>query len=132
MRGLQGLLKLLQDMKLKLAVASGSHKNEIKQILSNLGFLHHFTTYISGDEVKNSKPSPEIFIHTAAKLKMNCKDCLVLEDAPKGVQAAKAANMLCYAVPSKEVKGEDFRVADRVFKNLTEVKKYIQQSYGKA
>jgi len=53
-----------------------------------------------GDEVENGKPAPDCFHATAAKIGVAPEDCLVIEDAPAGVQAAIAAGMRVVVVPS--------------------------------
>jgi len=54
---------------------------------------------ICGDEVKNAKPAPDIYLEAARRLRVSPENCLVFEDAPGGVAAAKAAGMTCVAVP---------------------------------
>jgi len=76
---------------------------------------------ISGDMLAKGKPDPEGYLLAANKLGLQSSVCLVLEDAPSGVQAAKAAGMRCAAIPSIYTKDGDFSKADFVLKNLEEV-----------
>src|SRR3989339_671762 len=61
------------------------------------------------------------FLKAAEKLGVKPNECLVLEDAPKGVQAAKSAGMICFAIPSLQTQGQDFSLADKVLNNLSQV-----------
>jgi len=62
--------------------------------------LEKFDVVCTGDEVTNGKPAPDIFLLAAKRLGADPATCLVVEDTPLGVQAAKAAGMLAVAVPS--------------------------------
>jgi len=124
--GLFSLLKKLKKDRYLMAVASSSHIDEIIYVLNNLHIESFFNVVVSADNVKNGKPDPDIFLLAAKKLKVSPSDCLVLEDAPKGVLAAKSANMKCYAVPSKEVKNQDFSKADKVLNSLGEVYSFLK------
>jgi beta-phosphoglucomutase-like phosphatase (HAD superfamily) len=72
--------------------------------------------------VINGKPAPDVFLKAAQTLKTEPKNCLVLEDAPAGVQAAKAANMLCIAVPNEHTRALDLSLADEVLPSLLAVR----------
>ena len=67
------------------------------------------------------KPDPEGYLLAATKLGVAPEECLVLEDAPSGVKAAKAAKMSCIAIPNIYTKNGDFSGADFILKNLNEV-----------
>ena len=120
-RGLLNLLKKLHKNNYSLAVASSSHIDEIKTILSSLKISHFFKSIISVDFIKDGKPAPDIFLLAAKNLNIKPEDCLVLEDAPGGVIAAKKAGMKCYAIPSTENKDNDFSKADRILNSLGSV-----------
>ncbi|EKD85113.1 MAG: HAD family hydrolase [uncultured bacterium] len=119
--GLIGLLKNLQDNGYKTAIASGSTKEEIEMVIKRLGIAPYIEIYISADQVQKGKPAPDIFLKAAEKLGVKPNECLVLEDAPKGVQAAKSAGMICFAIPSLQTQGQDFSLADKVLNNLSQV-----------
>ena len=119
--GLKELLKKLKSDNYKLAVASSSRKEEIQTVLKKLDIEKFFKVVVSGDEVALGKPHPEIYLTTAQKLSVSPEECLVLEDAPNGVKSAKAAGMVCFAVPSRETKGQNFSNADRIFGSLKEI-----------
>jgi beta-phosphoglucomutase family hydrolase len=120
-QGLINLVEKLHKENYKLAVASSSNIKEIKIIISKLGIEQYFNNLTSADFVRKGKPEPDIFLYAASKLGVKPQKCLVLEDAPSGVLAAKRANMYCYAIPSEETKNENFDAADKVLRSLTEV-----------
>lgn len=119
-KALPGAIDLVKHLskKFPLAVASGTRKERLSASLKTLGILDYFKVVIGNDEVKDGKPSPEIYIKAAKELKVNPKDCLVFEDQPKGLAAAKAANMFCIVIPNKNLKNINYFEADKVFRSL--------------
>jgi beta-phosphoglucomutase family hydrolase len=91
-------LKSLANYPIKIALATSSRKEKMNMVLKQLDFLHYFEAIVTGDEVKNSKPAPDIFLKAAERLGLEPKDCLVVEDGPVGVAAAKSAGMKCLAI----------------------------------
>jgi HAD superfamily hydrolase (TIGR01509 family) len=128
--GLISLVKNLSKKGFLLAVASSAHTKEIKIVLSKLKLDSFFNEIVSADNVDEAKPSPDIFILSAKKLRVLSENCLVLEDSPKGVIAAKSAGMFCYAIPSSDVKDDDnFKLADRILNNLSQVYDSINRDF---
>ncbi len=80
----------------KIAVASSSRN--ARKVLSNLEISEMFDTISDGNSVENAKPAPDLFLHTAEKLGLKPEQCVVLEDAESGVEAALAANMKAVGV----------------------------------
>ncbi|HXD45420.1 MAG TPA: HAD-IA family hydrolase [Pseudolabrys sp.] len=75
-------------------VASSSSIDRIRTSLETTGLLQYFEPYLfSASEVRNGKPSPELFLHAAAKMKVSPRTCIVVEDSPVGVAAGVAAGM---------------------------------------
>lgn len=84
---------------LLVAVASSADAIKVQANLVKLGLPKSFwDAVITGENVKNKKPAPEIFLTTAGILGVDHTECVVVEDAVNGVQAAKAAGMRCVAV----------------------------------
>jgi beta-phosphoglucomutase len=75
------------------AKAVGSSSKNAPFILEKLGLASRFAAVIDGNGVKNTKPDPEVFLNAAQQLQILPENCLVIEDAPSGIQAAKAAGM---------------------------------------
>jgi len=68
-------------------------------VLTGTGLAERVTTYVSSDEVARGKPAPDVFLEAARRLGAEPADCVVLEDAAPGAEAAHAAGMRCVAVP---------------------------------
>jgi beta-phosphoglucomutase len=75
------------------AKAVGSSSKNAPFILEKLGLATRFAAVIDGNGVQRTKPDPEVFLNAAQKLGVHPERCLVIEDAPSGIQAAKAAGM---------------------------------------
>ncbi len=119
--GLIDLLTKLHSSGYKIAIGSGSYRVQIEIVIEGLNISSFIDQYMAIDDVKAGKPAPDIYLLAAKKLAVDPAECLVLEDAPSGVSAAKAAGMICFAIPSKETKGLDFSFADKVLGSLSEV-----------
>jgi beta-phosphoglucomutase-like phosphatase (HAD superfamily) len=76
--------------------------------------------YINGDHVKNKKPDPELFLLAAERIGIEPADCVVIEDAPNGVQAAKAAGTKCIAV-TNSTNAKNLCEADLVCDSLEKI-----------
>lgn len=120
MPGFYNLLEKLEG-KLRLAVASGSPADIANLVIDKLDLRQHFSFIVCGDQVRNGKPDPEIFLSVSKKLKVKSAHCVVIEDSPKGVNAAKNAGMKCIAVRSPYVLQEDISKADLIVNNLLEI-----------
>ncbi len=99
MPGAEELLKYLKQNGIKLALASGSSSESVNHHLSKLGAHSYFDAIVSGDEVKNSKPAPDIFLKTAKLLGVSPEECFVFEDSENGIKAGNSAGMKCIGVP---------------------------------
>ena len=76
-----------------VSVASGGHRDHVHTTLKAIGASELFNIVITADDVQNSKPSPEIFLLAAERMGVEPCQCLVYEDSPTGIQAAKSAGM---------------------------------------
>ena len=83
----------------KIAVASSADMVKVRANLAIAGIdMASFATVLTGDDVKNKKPNPDIYLRAAANCGESAADCLVVEDAVSGVVAAKRAGCACAAV----------------------------------
>lgn len=121
MPGLFYLLDLLNKLGIRKAIASSSKKQWIDLIIDKLGLEEEFEVIVCGQEVELGKPNPDIYLLAAKKLNLDTAECLVLEDAISGVQAAKAAKMKCIAVPNQFTQGLDFPQVDLVVDSLKRI-----------
>ena len=100
-----GVLPLVQAAReapeVRLAIATSGNKNKQFPVILGTGLkLDWFDAVITGDDVTRKKPDPQIYLVTAERLGVAPARCVVFEDAPAGVEAAKAAGMICVAVTS--------------------------------
>lgn len=83
----------------KISIASGSSYPLILSVLDHLKLTSHFPIVLTPQAVQRSKPAPDLFLLAAEKMNLSPADCLVFEDSPLGIQAAKAAGMLSVYIP---------------------------------
>ena len=121
------VLEYFQHKNLKLACASGSPKKEALLKLEKVGLLSKFQNVISGTDVKRGKPFPDIYLLAAQLLGLNPEQCLAFEDTQYGLASAKAAGMLCFAIPNEFSKEQDFSQADGVFNSLKDAITYFEK-----
>jgi beta-phosphoglucomutase len=98
---LPGLLDFLQrsaEKKIKMAIGSAAPPFNIDFVLDTLNIRHYFGAVVSGNDVIESKPHPEVFLKAAQWIGVEPSTCIVFEDAPKGVEAAAMAGMQCIVV----------------------------------
>lgn len=93
--GLQQFLEKANALKIPMAIGSAAIMFNIDFVLDNLNIRHFFSAIVSADDVQHSKPHPETYLKAARQLGIAPQNCLVFEDAPKGVEAAQNANMPC-------------------------------------
>jgi beta-phosphoglucomutase len=89
-----------------MAIGSAAIPFNIDFILDNLDLRHYFKAVVSAADVTISKPHPETFLLASQKLGIPPGDCLVFEDAPKGVEAAQNAGMDCMVLTTLHEKDE--------------------------
>jgi mannitol-1-/sugar-/sorbitol-6-/2-deoxyglucose-6-phosphatase len=117
--GVHHAFEVCQQAGLPMAIASSSSEAIIDTVMDTLKIRNFFAHIYSGQHEKIGKPHPQVFITTAALLDVRPEDCLVFEDAPAGVLAAKAAKMQCIAVPEAAHKNDRFiQIADLVLDSL--------------
>ncbi len=113
MEGLQQLLDQSKAAGIKMAIGSAAIPFNIDFVLTNLKLYKYFPVVVSADDVLISKPNPETFLKCAELLGVEAKDCIVFEDAPKGVESAYNAGMSCFVLNTTHPK-EDFAAYDNI------------------
>ena len=97
--GVLDLVHACRAAGLLLAVASSADEIKVHANLQKIGLpISSWDAVVWGEDVRNKKPAPDIFLSAAEKLGVNPAECVVVEDAVNGVQAAQAAGMRCIAV----------------------------------
>jgi beta-phosphoglucomutase len=92
-KGLMSFLEKTKEHNILLAIGSAAIPFNIDFVLDNLNIRHYFSAIVSADDVKTSKPDPETYLECAARLQVLPQNCIVFEDAPKGVESAQNAGM---------------------------------------
>lgn len=118
--GVLALLAALKKGHFKLGLVSSAPMENIDFALSELDLSGTFDCIVSGQDVSESKPSPQIYLLAAQKLGTGPSDCVVIEDSPQGVKAAKTAGMKCLAVANTHHQRE-LQEADTLVDSLEEV-----------
>jgi len=90
--------KAMQKEDFRVAIATSSTPEKSRAVLESANIPFERMVYITGNDVKNKKPHPELFLLAAERMGIEPANCAVIEDAPNGVQAAKAAGAKCIAV----------------------------------
>ncbi len=119
-----GALELLKVVSVdyKIALASSSPRFVLEANFTKFPDLNkYFRVSVAGDEVERTKPSPDIFLLAAKKLGAEPDKCLVIEDSPTGVAAAKTAGMKCIGLVDLGPKKQDLSKADKKVESLNEI-----------
>lgn len=104
-----------------VGLATSSERENVRAILSSLGIADAFRAVLTRDDVKRSKPDPEIYRLAASRLGVSPGDALAVEDSPHGVAAAKGAGLHCVAVRSPHVDPARLGAADALADDLPAV-----------
>ena len=123
-----GVIEFLKNIQgeFHVAIGSGALTEEINFILRSKGLSEFFGFVIGADDTENPKPSPEVYLRCLAKLRNDYDDtltagqCVVFEDSPHGVLAAKRAGMKCVGITNSCTAGE-LELADRVTGSFSEI-----------
>jgi beta-phosphoglucomutase len=92
-KGLENFLEKAQQHKILTAIGTAAIPFNVDFTLDTLHIRRYFSVIVSADDVTASKPNPETFLKAAQLLRVNASECIVFEDAPKGVEAALNAGM---------------------------------------
>ncbi len=119
-------LVTLLKKKFPVAIASGSWGHDIRAILRNADAEPLFPVILGKEAASREKPFPDIFLEAARALEVAPEKCFVLEDALKGMKAARQAGMHCIIVRNKLNMGIEFKEASFVTSGLAELIELIK------
>lgn len=125
-----GILPLLHDLQgrgYRLGLVTGSARSVVDESLVPTGVAGLFEVIVAGDEVASGKPDPEPYCIAAARLALPPAKCLAVENAPLGIQSAKAAGMGCVALETTLPAGQ-LSAADRVFPDAQSMRAWLLAS----
>ena len=123
--GVVEFLEILRG-KFHVAIGSGALTEEINLILRRKGLSEFFGFVIGADDTENPKPSPEVYLKCLERLRrdydgtITAAQCVVFEDSPHGVLAAKRAGMRCVGI-SNSCSADQLELADRVAESFSEI-----------
>ena len=119
----------VEGLGLRLALASSSPMRLIRSVLSLGGLADRFEAVLSAEDEERGKPDPAVYLSAARELGVLPERCLAVEDSINGVRSAKAAGMVCVAVPVSGV-SDGFEGADLVLGSIAELDDRIWASTG--
>jgi len=127
--GATELRQYLEEMHIKMAVASSTYRDEVLYRMQKTGLSGLFPVVLGGDDIQNAKPAPDIFLRAAELLESKPQDCLVLEDSENGILAAKNAGMRVFLVKNlSPVTAIMQEKADAIFSSHHELLQYLQMN----
>jgi beta-phosphoglucomutase len=131
--GIDALLDLCLQMDIIPALASSSTREQVDVILKKLSDENRnlykiFKSVVTGDDVKNRKPAPDIYEITLNNLKISARQSLAIEDSPAGVQAAKNAGIYCIGLKSHFISPGKLSKADYLISEIDEITKHIRNN----
>jgi HAD superfamily hydrolase (TIGR01509 family) len=109
------------EVRFPLGMATNSNCADVDYVLDHLGLRRFFASIITREDYVLPKPNPDAFLAAAAGLHTAPRACLVVEDAHKGMVAARRAGAVPVAVPNAYTRGNDFSLAAAVLGNLDEL-----------
>ena len=127
MRGAVTLVRSLFDRGFSLAVGSSGPPENIQLCLEEMQIARFFSVVVTGMDVEHGKPDPQVFLLAAHRLAADPMRCVVIEDAPAGVQAARRAGMKCIALVGSHPPAV-LQNADRVVTSLDDISPETIQS----
>lgn len=123
--GVEEIIKYFYNKGITLILASSSAMINIDRVFNRFNLNTYFTAKISGADLKESKPNPEIFNKAAILSKTNKENCVVIEDSDNGIKAANDANIFVFGFANKLSEGQTLEHADAVIHEFNELKKII-------
>lgn len=126
--GLYEILPRAKKAGIKMAVASSATLGTIELVMETLKIGDYFLNLCSGDQVKNGKPAPDIFLMAAEKIAVEPEACLVIEDTINGLKAGKSAGMFCVSIPCDATRHQDHSIADLSLASLDQLP--VEEIFG--
>jgi HAD superfamily hydrolase (TIGR01509 family) len=120
-KGFIQFVQTLKDNHILTALATSNTYSVTNQVLEKLGIGSWFDVITTSEDVGFNKPSPEIFSVTADKLGISPNDCLVIEDAAAGIEAAHAAEISVIAIARTDSRKQELSEADLIIKSFDDL-----------
>lgn len=128
--GIPALLQNIKEAGMHIGVASASPLILVQMVLERTGIGKYFDSITSVEEVKESKPAPDIYLCAAAKSGYTIAQCIAIEDSPAGIKAATSAGLTCIAYKNPNTAGQDFTLANHVVSHFDQCMDIIKAAGG--
>ena len=128
LRPMPGLVPLLEALRARgdlLAVATSGTRTHISASLARFGLTGYFGAIVCIDDVARGKPHPDLILEVLRRTGTAARDAIMLEDAPRGVEAAHRAGVFCIAVPTHGVPLDEFALAPAIARDLLTVQRRL-------
>lgn len=125
----QEIVRILAEADKILTIGSGTVRPDIEAILENAGLRDTFRTIVGSDMVERIKPHPDTFLRILDDIELEPYECLVIEDAEKGLQAAQTAHIPVVVIRTRETKDFDFSPADLTLDSHGEFLELLRAMY---
>lgn len=129
--GVKKLIEHYFENKITMVLATSASHTTIKMVFEKFGLYPFFKAIISGTDLKESKPNPEIFIKAAELAGEAPGNCMVIEDSTNGITAASRAGIFCAAYKGGNTKFQDYSLANIVVNDFSELELSKIESYFK-
>ncbi|TXF77585.1 HAD family hydrolase [Chryseobacterium sp.] len=123
--GVKDLIENYFENGVKLVLASSAHMNTINWVFEKFDLEKYFTAKISGADLQESKPHPEIFIRAAEMASEPKENCMVIEDSTNGIEASVSAEIFCVAYQSSNSEKQQYEKANLKISDFSEI--YFQK-----
>lgn len=129
--GILDFLTTLESLGIKKCVATSSTRNRAERIMKSLDLESRFDFLITGEDVINSKPDPEIFIKCFEKSMLKPLDAIIIEDSKNGIIAARRSGAVTVLIPDI-IKPDDemLKCADSVFDSMIGLNEHFRKTFG--
>jgi len=124
--GVRELMYYLKDRRILRILATSNTSDVGTRVIGTLGIAHHFDFAVFGDEVPRKKPAPDLFIKAMQVRKLNPRAVIIVEDAPSGVEAAKAAGARVIAIKTEWATRAQLARADEVVDDFQKMLRIIK------
>ncbi len=122
--GIEEVLKELKK-KYRMFIVTSSGRKHFDTMHARTGLLQYFEGFITSSEFHTTKPSPVPYLAAMEKFNVKPEQAVAIEDSPRGVESAKAAGLLCIAIPNPFTRDFDYSKADVVLESVGELMGFL-------
>lgn len=130
MPGAIDLITYFHRSGIKVAIGSSGPRKNVELIIDEMHIGDRLAAWVCGADVSHGKPAPDIFLTAAKRMEVSPDRCIVIEDAPAGIEAAKRAGMRCIGLTSTH-DASSIKGVDAVVETLSDVRLVIDKWTGK-